>query len=227
MPRAQEPPGTSVIDLESRRQERDRRQTVASTGPREDSPGWLLRAPAYRAVENLVPWTGIADGRSFAALLGDPIDAHLMLTRFPPHALARRFCGGPTLGQVGLAVTRAPRRIKARVWIGGYGSPDEGVSVVAVYVRFEGTPSDHDSRSGRHPALWSWVVDRLGYDRDEPRWPEPDEITRDGTDVREPGVWWRLRWGPARTPHPRPRRPRPSDPPPADRRSPTAESDFR
>jgi hypothetical protein len=207
MPRAQETPGASVVDLDSRRQERDRRQTVASTRPREGAPGWLLRSPAYRAVESLAPWTGIADGGSFAALLGDPIDAHLMLTGFPPHALARSFCGGPTLGQVGLAITRAPRTIKARVWVGGFGSPDEGVSVVAVYVRFEGAPSDDDLRAGRHPALWSWLVDRLGYDRDEPRWPEPDEITSDDTDVREPGSWWRLRWGPSRTPYALPRRP--------------------
>lgn len=197
-----------VIDLDSRRRVRGGRQTDGSASAQGASPGWLLRSPAYQVVENLAPWAGIADGGSFAALLDDPIDAHLVLTRFPAHALARSFCGGPTLEQVALAITRAPRRIKARVWVGGYGAPDEGVSVAAVYVQSEGNPADADARSGQHPTLWAWIVDRLRYGdgEDEPRWPEPDEISRDSTDIRGPGIWWRLRWGPSRTPYARPTR---------------------
>ncbi len=193
--------GAPVIDLDSHRRDRQRRQATASAEALDEPPGWLLRSPAYRAVENLAPWAGIADGGSFAALLDDPVDAHLILTRFPPHALARSFCGGPTLRQVGLAITREPRRIKARVWVGGYGAQDEGISVVAVYARFEGAPSDAEARAGQHPTLWAWVAGRLGYDGEQPRWPEPDEITRDSTDVSEPGTWWRLRWGPSRAPY--------------------------
>ncbi|PUB28682.1 hypothetical protein C8K30_103102 [Promicromonospora sp. AC04] len=192
--------GAPVIDLDAHRRDRERRQATAGAEAIEEPPGWLLRSPAYRVVESLAPWAGIADGGSFAALLDDPIDAHLILTRFPSHALARSFCGGPTLGQVGLAITREPHQIKARVWVGGYGTPDEGISVAAVYVRFEGAPSDTDARAGQHPALWAWVTDRLGYDGEEPRWPEPDEVVRDRTDVRDPGVWWRVRWGPSRAP---------------------------
>jgi hypothetical protein len=114
---------------------------------------------------------------------------------------------------LGLAITREPRRIKARVWVGGYGRPNEGISVAAVYVRFEGMPSGADIRAGQHPALWRWVTDRIGRDRDEPGLPEPDEISRDHTDVREPGVWWRLRWGPSRTPYTRSARSGSSGPP--------------
>lgn len=202
MPRAPGVQGARVIDLDSRRRRNGQRQAVTRAAAREDAPGWLLRSPAYRVVESLAPWAGIADGGSFAALLGDPIDAHLMLTRFPPHALARSFCGGPTLGQVALAITCEPRRVKARVWVGGYGGPDEGISVAAVYVRFEGDRSDADARAGQHPALWAWVSTRLA--RDGEPWPEPDEITADSADVREPGTWWRLRWGPSRTPYARP-----------------------
>lgn len=191
--------GAPVIDLDARR--RGRRQASADATAWEESPGWLLRSPAYRVVENLVPWAALADGASFAVLLADPIDAHLIRTRFPAHALARSFCGGPTLEQVAHAITREPRRIKARVWVGGYGGPEEGISVAAVYVRFEDTQSDADSRAGQHPALWAWAADQLGHDGDGHRSPEPDEITVDRTDVREPGTWWRLRWGPSRTPH--------------------------
>lgn len=205
MPGAQEARGAPVIDLGARRQDHDRRQALGTAGARDDSPGWLLRSPAYRVVDNLVPWAGLADGSSFAVLLGDPIDAHLIRTTFPSRALARSFCGGPTLGQVTYAITREPHRIKARVWVGGYGTPDEGISVAAVYVRFEGDRADADARAGQHPALWAWVADRLGRDPAEPLWPEPDEIAADSADVRESGSWWRLRWGPARTPHVRPR----------------------
>jgi hypothetical protein len=197
--------GASVVDLGAHRQERDRRPETSATA-REDSPGWLLRPPAHRVVAGLTPWAGLADGGSFAALLGDPIDAHLIRTTFPARALAVSFCGGPTLGQVALAITRDPRRIKARVWVGGYGTPTEGISVAAVYVQFEGDPGDADARAGRHPALWAWLSDRLGRDGAGPSWPEPDEVTPDRTDVREPGSWWRLRWGPSRTPHVRPPR---------------------
>jgi len=209
MPRAPGVQGARVIDLDSRRRDNEQRRAVTGATAREDSPGWLLRSPAYRVVESLAPWAGIADGGSFAALLGDPIDAHLMLTRFPPHALARSFCGGPALGQVALAITREPRRVKARVWVGRYGGPDEGISVAAVYVRFEGDRPDADARAGQHPALWAWVTARLAHDNlasdgDGPPWPEPDEIATDSTDVREPGNWWRLRWGPSRTPYARP-----------------------
>jgi hypothetical protein len=164
-------------------------------------------------VESLAPWAGIADGGSFATLLGDPIDAHLMLTRFPSHALARSFCGGPTLGQVALAITREPRRVKARVWVGGYGRPDEGISVAAVYVRFDGDRSDADARAGLHPALWAWLTTRLARDGDDAPWPEPDEVSADRADVREPGSWWRLRWGPSRTPYARPAGSGPTAPP--------------
>jgi hypothetical protein len=208
MPGAPGVRGARVIDLDSRRRQNEQRrqdgqhQAVSRATAREDAPGWLLRSPAYRVVESLAPWAGIADGGSFATLLSDPIDAHLMLTRFPPRALARRFCGGPTLGQVALAITREPRRVKARVWVGGFGGPDEGISVAAVYVRFEGDWSDADARAGAHPALRAWVSTRL--ERDDGPWPEPDEITVDSADVREPGTWWRLRWGPARTPYARP-----------------------
>ncbi|MDR7383415.1 hypothetical protein [Promicromonospora iranensis] len=198
---AHEVQGARVVDLSAHRQARDRRQTLEPATTREDSPGWLLRSPAYRVVDNLVPWAGLADGGSFAALLGDPIDAYLIRTTFPAAALARSFCGGPTLEQVTLAVMQDPRRVKARVWVGGYGTPGEGVSVAAVYVRFEGDPGDADARAGRHPALWAWLADRLGQDGAGPSWPEPDEIAPDRTDVRETGSWWRLRWGPSRTPH--------------------------
>lgn len=223
MPRAPGVQGARVIDLDAHRRATGRGRPVAGAAAREDSPGWLLRPPAYRVVESLAPWAGIADGGSFAALLGDPIDAHLMLTRFPPDALARSFCGGPALGQVALAITREPRRVKARVWVGGYGSPDEGITVAAVYVRFEGDRSDADARAGRHPALWAWVTAQLTRDGrasdslvpddgDGPPWPEPDEIAADSTDVREPGTWWRLRWGPSRTPYARPSRSGPTAP---------------
>ncbi|MCP2285873.1 hypothetical protein APR04_004809 [Promicromonospora umidemergens] len=213
MPRTPRGQRAPVINLASRRRERDQRQaaTAATAATiREDAPGWLLRSPAYRVVDNLAPWAGLADGGSFAALLGDPIDAHLIRTTFPPHALARSFCGGPTLEQVAHAITREPRKIKARVWVGGYGTPDEGISVVAVYVRFESGPADADARAGQHPALWAWVTTRLGHDGAAPCWPEPDEIAADRMDVREPGSWWRLRWGPSRA-----------------ARSSTALSDFR
>lgn len=208
MPGAREVREASVIDLGARRQDRDQHQPVEAAGREDppgwdDAPGWLLRSPAYRVVKNLVPWAGLADGGSFAALLGDPIDAHLIRTTFPPRALARGFCGGPTLEQVALAITREPRRIKARVWIGGYGTPDEGVSVTAVYVRFDGDPTDADARAGRHPALRAWLAGRLHRADSGTGWPEP-EIAPDRTDVREPGRWWRLRWGPSRTPYVRP-----------------------
>ena len=182
MPGAQETQGAPVIDLGARRQDRDRRQALGTAATaREDSPGWLLRSPAYRVVDNLVPWAGLADGGSFAALLGDPIDAHLIRTTFPPRALARSFCGGPTLEEVTYAITREPRRIKARVWVGGYGTPDEGISVAAVYVRFEGDRADADARAGRHPALWEWLADRLGQD-------VPDGLGRSRT--RSPWTAW-------------------------------------
>ncbi|WP_419705014.1 hypothetical protein [Promicromonospora sp. NFX87] len=203
MPGAREVRDAPVIDLSARRQDRDRRQVPGTATAHDDSPGWLLRPPAYRVVENLVPWAGRADGGSFAVLLGDPIDAHLIGTTFPAQALARSFCGGPTLEQVTHAITREPRRIKARVWVGGYGTLDEGVSVTAVYVRFEGGRTDADARAARHPALWAWLAGRLGRDGTRPRWPEPDEIAADSADVRESGSWWRLRWGPSRTPHAR------------------------
>lgn len=192
-----------VIDLGARRQDRERRQALGVATAHDDSPGWLLRFPAYRVVENLVPWAGLADGGSFATLLGDPIDAHLIRTTFPPRALAGSFCGGPTLEQVTHAITTEPRRIKARVWVGGYGTPDEGLSVAAVYVRFEGDRTDADARAAQHPALWAWLAARLGRDGTRPRWPEPDEVAADSVDVRESGSWWRLRWGPSRTPHAR------------------------
>ncbi|WP_454860563.1 hypothetical protein [Promicromonospora soli] len=213
MPRAPEVQGAQVIDLDAHRRGHEQRQPVTGAVAREDAPGWLLRSPAYRVVESLAPWAGIADGGSFATLLGDPIDAHLMLTRFPSHALARRFCGGPTLGQVALAITREPRRVKARVWVGGYGRPDEGISVAVVYVRFDGVRSDADARAGRHPALWAWLTTRLARDTDDAPWPEPDEISSDRTDVGEPGSWWRLRWGPSRTPYARPAGSGPTAPP--------------
>lgn len=200
MPGAREAQDASVFDLGARRQDRDRRQARGATTAHDDSPGWLLRSPAYRVVDNLVPWAGLSDGATFATLLGDPIDAHLIRTTFPPRALERSFCGGPTLEQVTFAVTREPRRIKARVWVGGYGTPDEGVSVAAVYVRFEGDRTDADARAARHPALWAWLVSRLGREHAGPRWPEPDEIAADVADVRESGTWWRLRWGPSRAP---------------------------
>ncbi|MFD6140832.1 hypothetical protein [Promicromonospora sp. NPDC060271] len=203
MPGTQEVQDAPVIDLSARRQARDRRQTLGAVPAPDDSPGWLLRPPAYRVVDNLVPWAGLADGRSFATLLGDPIDAHLIRTTFPPRALARSFCGGPTLEQVTYAITREPRRIKARVWVGGYGTPDEGVSVATVYVRFEGGRTDAEARAAQHPALWAWLAGRLGQDTARPRWPEPDEIAADSADVRESGSWWRLRWGPSRTPQAR------------------------
>lgn len=198
---AREVQDAPVIDLSARRQDRDRRHALGTATAHADSSGWLLRSPAFRVVDNLVPWAGLADGGSFATLLGDPIDAHLIRTTFPPQALARSFCGGPTLDQVTHAITSEPRRIKARVWVGGYGTPDEGVSVAAVYVRFEGDRTDADARAARHPALWAWLADRLGRDGARPRWPEPDEIAADTADVRESGSWWRLRWGPSRTPH--------------------------
>ncbi|MGI5188634.1 hypothetical protein ACQEVI_10900 [Promicromonospora sp. CA-289599] len=204
MPGARDVQDASVIDLSARRQGRDRRQTLGAATAHDDSPGWLLRSPAYRVVDSLVPWAGLADGGSFATLLGDPIDAHLIRTTFPPHALARSFCGGPTLGQVTYAITREPRRIKARVWVGGYGTPDEGISVAAVYVRFEGGRTDADARAAQHPALWAWLAGRLRRDGARPCWPEPDEIAADNADVRESGSWWRLRWGPSRTPQARP-----------------------
>ena len=204
MPGAREVKDASVIDLSARRHDRDLRQALGTAASHDDSPGWLLRSPAYRVVDNLVPWAGLADGGSFATLLGDPIDAHLIRTTFPPRALARSFCGGPTLEQATYAITREPRRIKARVWVGGYGTPDEGVSITAVYVRFEGGRTDADARAAQHPALWAWLASRLGRDGARPRWPEPDEIAADGGDVREPGSWWRLRWGPSRAPHARP-----------------------
>jgi hypothetical protein len=200
---------SSVVDLGAHRQELDRGQELRDTVAREDSPGWLLRSPAYRVVESLAPWAGLTDGGSFAALLTDPIDGYLIRTTFPARALARSFCGGPTLDQVALAITLDPRRIKARVWVGGYGTPDEGISVAAVYVRFQGDPAAADTRAGRHPALWTWLADRTGKDGAAPPWPEPDEVTPDRTDVREPGSWWRLRWGPSRTPHARPPRAEP------------------
>jgi hypothetical protein len=204
MPGAREVQDAPVIDLSARRQDRDRRAALGTAATaREDAPGWLLRPPAYRVVENLVPWAGLADGGSFALLLGDPIDAHLIGTTFPAQALARSFCGGPTLEQVTHAITREPRRIKARVWVGGYGTPDEGVSVTAVYVRFEGGRTDADARAARHPALWAWLAGRLERDGTPARWPAPDEIAADSADVRESGSWWRLRWGPSRTPHAR------------------------
>ena len=170
-----------------------------------DAPGWLLRSPACRVVEHLAPWSALADGGSFAALLDDPIDAHLILTRFPASALARTFCGGPALAQVARAVTGTPRGVAARVWVGGYGTRDEGISVAAVYVRFEDHPSRADTSAGRHPMLWDWFSAQLGNGTDD-RWPEPDEISRDRTDVRTAGTWWRLRWGPSRTPYARPAR---------------------
>jgi hypothetical protein len=203
MPGAREVQDAPVIDLSARRQDRDRRQALGPATAHDDSPGWLLRSPAYRVVQNLVPWAGLADGGSFATLLGDPIDAHLIRTTFPPQALARSFCGGPTLEQVTHTITREPRRIKARVWVGGYGTPDEGVSVAAVYVRFEGDRTDADARAAQHPALWAWLADRLRRDGARPCWPEPDEIAADSADVRESGSWWRLRWGPSRTPQAR------------------------
>lgn len=213
MPRVPEVQGARVIDLDSHRRQHQQRQSGTGAAAREDAPGWLLRSPAYRVVESLAPWAGIADGGSFAALLGDPIDAHLILTRFPPHALARSFCGGPTLGQVALAITREPRQVKARVWVGGFGRPDEGISVATVYVRFDGDRSDADARAAQHPALWAWVTARLVRDGDGEPWPEPDEISKDHTDVREPGSWWRLRWGPSRTPYARPAGSGPTAPP--------------
>lgn len=212
MPGVREAQDAPVIDLSARRHDRDRRQALGTATPHDDSPGWLLRSPAYPVVENLVPWAGLADGGSFATLLGDPIDAHLIRTTFPPGALTRSFCGGPTLDQVTHAITREPRRIKARVWVGGYGTSDEGVSVAAVYVRFEGDRTDADARCARHPALWAWLASRLGHDGAGSRWPEPDEIAPDSADVRESGSWWRLRWGPSRTPRARPLRPGSSSP---------------
>lgn len=169
------------------------------------TPGWLLRGPAYPVVEHLAPWAGIADGASFAALLDDPIDAHLILTRFPAAALERTFCGGPTLEQVARAVTRIPHGVAARVWVGGYGTPDEGITVAALYVRFEDRPSERSARVGRHPMLWQWLRAQLGRSADT-GWPEPDEIDLDRTDLRGAGTWWRLRWGPSRTPYARPAR---------------------
>jgi hypothetical protein len=215
MPRAPRAQGARVINLDAHRRGTEQDRRAAGAVAQDESPGWLLRSPAYRVVESLAPWAGIADGGSFAALLDDPIDAHLTLTRFPPHALERSFCGGPTLGQVTLAITREPRRVKARVWVGGYGSPDEGISVAAVYVRFDGDRPDAAARAGRHPALWAWVTARLTHDGDGHGgpWPEPDEITADHVDVRAAGRWWRLRWGPSRTPYARPARSRPTDPP--------------
>jgi hypothetical protein len=201
MAEAQNVRAASVVDLGTHRKKRDQRQALGATAGQEDTPGWLLRSPAYRVVESLAPWAGLADGGSFAALLGDPIDAYLIRTSFPAPALARSFCGGPTLDQVALAITRDPRRIKARVWVGGYGTPDEGISVAAVYVQFAGDPGDAAARAGRHPALCAWLADRLGQDGAASSWPEPDEIAPDRTDVREPGSWWRLRWGPSRMPH--------------------------
>ena len=213
MPRPPRGHRAPVIDLASRRRERDGRIAVAAAATNAtnatnqgDAPGWLLRSPAYRVVDNLASWAGLADGGSFAALLGDPIDAHLILTTFPRHALARSFCGGPTLEQVARAITREPRRVKARVWVGGYGTPDEGVSVAAVYVRFESAPTDTDTRAGQHPALWAWMTTRLGREGVAPSWPEPDEVAADRMDVREPGSWWRLRWGPSRAAYARPAR---------------------
>jgi hypothetical protein len=204
MPRTPRGHRAQVIDLAARRRDRDQRQAAVVATAREDAPGWLLRSPAYRVVDNLAPWAGLSDGATFATLLGDPIDAHLVLTTFPPHALARSFCGGPTLEQVARAVTREPRRIKARVWVGGYGTPDEGISVAAVYVRFDSSPAEAAARAGQHPALWAWLTTRLGHDGAAPCWPEPDEIAADRVDVREPGHWWRLRWGPSRASYARP-----------------------